>query len=152
MREAAPVDKRGMRPRQDGFSLIELLVVILVIAALAAIAIPVFINQRQKGYAAQVQSALKNASTAVESYAAAHGGDYSGLEDVPDLAETLRQNGFDVPSWALTFDVRAGRDNYCIEIRHASATAATAWRRATFFGDRGAPGATPDNCPAPAAL
>ena len=141
-----------MRPREDGFTLIELLVVIIVLGILAAIAIPVFINQRQKGYAAQVQSTLKNAATAVEAYATEQGGDYSGLESVPDLAATLRANGFRVPAWARSFDVVAAEHNYCIQIRHASATAATGWRRATFFGDRGAPGASPDNCPAAPSL
>ena len=141
-----------MQARQDGFTLIELLVVIVIVAILAAIAIPVFINQRQKGYAAQVQSALKSAATAVEAYATDHGGDYSGLETDPDLHGTLADNGFEVPSWALTFDVVAAQANYCIEIRHAAATSKTGWRRATYFGDRGAPGETPDNCPAASAL
>ena len=140
------------RGRQDGFTLIELLVVIIVIAILAAIAIPVFLSQREKGYAAQVQSALRNAATAVEAYSTDNQGEYSGLETVPDLAATLKDNGFQVPSWAMTFDVVAGDNNYCIEIRHASASAGTGWRRATYFGDRGAPSATPDNCPAAPSL
>jgi type IV pilus assembly protein PilA len=54
--------------REGGFTLIELLVVILIIAILAAIAIPVFLNQRKKGWTAQVQSTLKNAATAQETY------------------------------------------------------------------------------------
>ena len=141
-----------MRHRERGFTLIELLVVIVVIAILAAIAIPVFINQRQKAYASQVQSALKNAATAVEAYATDEGGDYSGLETVPDLAATLAANGFKVPSWALAFDVVASQDNYCIQIRHSSANGDTGWRRATYFGDTGVPGPSPDVCPAAASL
>jgi type IV pilus assembly protein PilA len=54
--------------REGGFTLIELLVVILIIAILAAIAIPVFLNQRKKGWTSQVQSTLKNAATAQETY------------------------------------------------------------------------------------
>ena len=54
--------------REGGFTLIELLVVILIIAILAAIAIPVFLNQRKKGWVAQAQSALKNMATAEETY------------------------------------------------------------------------------------
>lgn len=136
-----------MRPREDGFTLIELLVVIIVIAILAAIAIPVFIRQREKGYDAQVQSALKNAATAVEAYATDHAGNYSGLENDPGLAATLLDNGFRVPEWATSFDVVASTTAYCIEIRHESATSATRWRRATYFSSYGAPTPTPDNCP-----
>lgn len=136
-----------MHEREHGFTLIELLVVIVVIAILAAIAVPVFIRQREKGYAAQTQSALKNAATAVEAYATEHGGSYQGLDADPALAATLRANGFVVPGWAITFDVVASSNNYCIEIRHISATSGTPWRRATYFGSQGAPQPTPDNCP-----
>src|SRR3712207_213729 len=45
--------------KEEGFTLIELLVVILIIAILAAIAIPVFLNQRKKGWVSQSESALK---------------------------------------------------------------------------------------------
>jgi type IV pilus assembly protein PilA len=52
----------------EGFTLIELLVVIIIIGILAAIAIPVFLNQRKKGYDAAVKSDLRNAATAQETY------------------------------------------------------------------------------------
>jgi len=57
-----------VKDREEGFTLIELLVVILIIAILAAIAIPVFLNQRKKGWVSQVESTLKNMATAEESY------------------------------------------------------------------------------------
>jgi type IV pilus assembly protein PilA len=60
--------RKAREEREGGFTLIELLVVIIIIGILAAIAIPVFLNQRKKGYDAQVKSDLRNAATAEETY------------------------------------------------------------------------------------
>jgi type IV pilus assembly protein PilA len=60
--------RKAMDEREGGFTLIELLVVIIIIGILAAIAIPVFLNQRKKGYDAQAKSDLRNMATAEETY------------------------------------------------------------------------------------
>ena len=59
---------RNAEENEGGFTLIELLVVIIIIGILAAIAIPVFLNQRQKGYDAQTKSDLRNVATLEETY------------------------------------------------------------------------------------
>jgi type IV pilus assembly protein PilA len=60
--------RKAQEENEGGFTLIELLVVIIIIGILAAIAIPVFLNQRQKGYDAQAKSDLRNMATAEETY------------------------------------------------------------------------------------
>jgi type IV pilus assembly protein PilA len=53
--------------KDDGFTLIELLVVMIIIGVLAAIAIPLFLNQRTKGYEATAKSDAQAIATDVAS-------------------------------------------------------------------------------------
>ncbi|MGH2809239.1 MAG: type IV pilin protein [Actinomycetota bacterium] len=86
--------------------------VIFVLAILAAIAIPVFLAQREEGWSAQIEATLKNAATAQESHCI----------DAPECYTTsvveLQNEGLALESGINLIVVRADRQGYCMEASH----------------------------------
>ncbi len=72
-----------LRSNKEGFTLIELMIVIAIIGILAAIAIPNFIAYRNKAYCTQAESDANNAAAAVADYYSEP--DHTGLVAVGDL-------------------------------------------------------------------
>jgi type IV pilus assembly protein PilA len=136
-----------LRDRREGFTLIELLVVVGILGILAAIAVPVFLHQRAKSYEAQVQTNLKNAATAIESYASdpGVGGSYAGLDSL--TGADLAPYGFRMPEYLDYLTIESNATEFCIEVSHSSLTDDSAWRRAIYDSYTGHPVATPDHCP-----
>jgi type IV pilus assembly protein PilA len=127
---------RKMREEHEGgFTLIELLVVIIIIGILAAIAIPVFLNQRKKGYDSAVKSDLRNAATAEETYLTDNGVYTDSMSDLTDTTVGFKYSAgsnYDggvtaviTPEFVDSSDAAAPtvkNQGYCLEATSASGT------------------------------
>ena len=115
---------RKLRERaqeEQGFTLIELLVVILIIGILAAIAIPSFLNQRQKGTDAEAKSTVTTASQAMETCSTDNNGDYSTCDKsaillieptLSDAGQRLTVSGNNGTGYTVKVDTSDGRGQY----------------------------------------
>lgn len=78
---------RGASGRADGFSLIELLLVVAIIGIIAALSVPNLLSSRRAANEASAISAIRTLSSAQESYRATKGGG-SGFTDLDGLVES----------------------------------------------------------------
>jgi type IV pilus assembly protein PilA len=85
---------------EEGFTLIELLVVVIIIGILAAIAIPTFLSQRERGWQAEVTSAVRNAALEVEAEATRLNGTYPDTAPAAVNAFFVRTGGNMLYSYA----------------------------------------------------
>lgn len=111
-----PSPLRNHLEDQDGFTLVELLVVCLIIGILAGIAIPALLNQRHKAYDAAAKTQIRMAAQAEEIYADDHGTYVSeaigpsdtgplvtlepSMKQAPNVAATSNGTGFTLVSAA----------------------------------------------------
>ncbi len=102
--------------KKEGFTLIELMIVIAIIGILAAIAIPQFSAYRARSYNSAAQSDLRNATTAQEAY-------YVDWATYTDSTDALTGGTYGLYlSDNVTFVINAStdRNGYTMDSWHAS--------------------------------
>ena len=121
----------------EGFTLIELLVVIIIIGILAAIAIPIFLNQRKKAVDASMKADTKSIANAEETYAVdSPGNTYVGASSAASATSMLISgtNSVQLSSGnaaTVTVGVRTGV--FCVLVSNSNA-GQSAW---VYISDKG---------------
>ncbi|WP_082098975.1 type II secretion system protein [Demequina iriomotensis] len=98
--------RKSIEEKDQGFTLIELLVVMIIIGILAAIAIPIFLNQRKSAHDSAIKSDLRGAATEVESY-------YVANQKYPAAYGDFSANVKTSPGVSITYTTASGA--YCLK-------------------------------------
>jgi len=138
--ESEAVTRKWMTCARDdrGFTLVELITVMVILGVLAGIAIPLFLNQRSTAFETQVKSDLHSAAIAEESYALHHDGAYLTSGTADDLVD----EGFrGTDGVAIELSAPTSGTGYCL----TASAAALAGKPGNpqWLTDQGTDGGTP---------
>ena len=112
--------RQRMAQDESGFTLVELLVVMLIIGLLAAIAIPAFFNQRSKANDASAKEMAHSAQVAMETFATDNNGSYAsatlaGLQAIePTLTSAVSVGTPTANTYTVTVTATTTNNTYSI--------------------------------------
>jgi type IV pilus assembly protein PilA len=104
----------------EGFTLIELLVVIIIIGILAAIALPLYLSQKERAYDAASKTAVRNLAEFEEAYLASQSV-YGSIADLQADAASITPS----KQVTITIDYYVAGTGYCLSGQHTNSP--TTW-------------------------